>query len=93
MQSKPRLLTNGHRRAILLTDGTLLAVPPFDASVTPRNVRQRIYELVLRRQPGEAEIHAQIAAEAKVGGSEHDRLAALMGTAPHRASLMERGAA
>lgn len=93
MQNKIRLLSNGYRRAIQLPDGKLLAVPPFDARVTPPAVRQRIYELVLRRQPGEAEIHAQIAAEAKVGGSEHDRLAAMMGTAPHRVSLMELGAA
>lgn len=90
---KPRLLVNGHRRAILMPDGKLLAVPPFDERVTPPAVRQLIYEAVLRRQPGLAEIHAQIAADARVGNSERDRLAALMGTAPHRTSLMELSAA
>lgn len=82
-----RLLTNGTRRAILLDDGTLLAVPPFPATV-PHAVRVKIYELVLRRLPGEAQVAAQIATDATTGGNERDRLASMMNESPYRASVM-----
>lgn len=87
-----RLLTSKTRRAIRLDDGTLLAVPPFAAS-TPRAVRVKIYELVLRRLPGEAEIVAQTAADAQTGGNERDRLASMISEQPYRASVMEARAA
>lgn len=82
------LRTNGRRRVIVLDDGTPLAVPPFHPN-TPSKVRTKIYELVLRRQPGEAEIVAQIAADATTGGNERDRLASLMGASPYTSSAME----
>lgn len=82
------LRTNGRRRVIVLDDGTALAVPPFPES-TPRAVRVKIYEMVLRRQPGEAEIVAQIAADATTGGNERDRLASLMNASPYTSSAME----
>jgi hypothetical protein len=87
-----RLLVSNTRRAIRLPDGRLLAVPPFPAS-TPKAVRVKIYEAVLRRQWGEAEIIAQISSDATTGGSERDRLAAMLSEDPFQASLMVQGAA
>jgi hypothetical protein len=88
-----RLLTNGRRRAIQLDDGTLLAVPPFNAKLAPRAVRVKIYEYVIRRQPGMAQIVAEIASDARTGGDERDRLASMISEDPYQASLMVQEAA
>lgn len=87
-----RKIVTGRRVAIVLADGTLLAVPPMPAHA-PSAVRVKIFEYVLRRQPGLAEITAQIAADANTGGDAHDRLAVLMNSAPYTSSLMEARAA
>lgn len=87
-----RKIVTGRRLAIRLADGTLLAVPPMRPD-TPSAVRVRVFEYVLRRQPGLAEIAAQIAADAKTGGDERDRLASMMGEQPYKASLMDKAVA
>ena len=83
-----RKIVTGHRLAIRVDDRTLLAVPPMHPD-TPRNVRIQVFELVLRRQIGLAQIVADSATDA-MGGVEgaRARLAALISEAPHRGSVM-----
>lgn len=87
-----RKIVTGRRLAIRLPDGTRLAVPPMSPN-TPPKTRQLVFEYVLRRQPGLAEITAQIAADASSGADARDRLASMMGEQPYKASLMDKAAA
>lgn len=79
-----RRIITGRRLAIRVDDDTLLAVPPMHDR-TPREVRVKVFEYVLRRQPALAHMLADIASEEVDGvAPELSRLAALMGQTPHR---------
>lgn len=58
-----RKIVTGDRLAIRVDERTLLAVPPMPKGI-PSDVRVRVFEYVLRRQPGLAEATAQIAIDA-----------------------------
>lgn len=53
----------GQRLAIRVDERTLLAVPPMPEGI-PSAVRVKVFEYILRRQPGLAQVTAQIAIEA-----------------------------
>lgn len=78
-----RRIVTGPRLAIRVDADTLLAVPPIHPG-TPREVRVRILEAVLRRQVGEAQMLAEAVREDAEGGPERDQLAALISMTPHR---------
>lgn len=86
---KGRRLVIGHRLAIRMPDGTLLSVPPMPPD-TPSPVRVRVFEYVLRRQIGLAQVTAQLADDAAdfEGDAARNRLAAMMGEVPAKASAM-----
>ncbi len=78
-----RRIVTGHRLAIRHGD-VLLAVPPIHPQ-TPRVVRQRILELVLRRLIGEAhELALAEADDIEHRSVDAKRLASLMAQTPHR---------
>lgn len=79
-----RHITTGPRLAIRLDEDTLLAVPPIHPH-TPRHVRVRILEYVLRRQVGLAQMLAESVADDLDGvAPERARLAAVLRQTPHR---------
>lgn len=59
-----RRIVTGPRLAIRVDEDTLLAVPPMDPS-TPSAVRVKVFEYVLRRQPGLAQMIAEFAHDAQ----------------------------
>jgi len=79
-----RKIVTGPRLAIRVDADTLLAVPPVHPH-TPRDVRVRVFEYVLRCQPALAAMLAETT-EHEVDGAapEMSRLAAMMGETPHR---------
>lgn len=78
-----RSITTGRRLAIRHGD-VLLAVPPIHPN-TPREIRVRILEYVLRRQVGLAQMLAEATADDIEGVTpERARLAALLSLTPHR---------
>jgi hypothetical protein len=76
-----RLMTTGLRLAILLDDGTLLAVPPMRPDL-PSAVRVRVFEYVLRGQLGLAETVVQIESDRMDSEERHDRRLIRYGHAP-----------
>lgn len=77
-----RKITTGYRLAIRVDADTLLAVPPMHPH-TPREVRVRVFEYVLRRQVGLAALVAETTAHEIDGvAPEMARLAAIMGETP-----------
>lgn len=84
---KGRRMVTGHRLAIRMPDGTLLSVPPMPPG-TPSSVRVKVFELVLRRQIGLAQMTAQLADDASDfdGDAARNRLASMMGELPHRSA-------
>lgn len=82
----PRLLTsrNGSRSAIRLDDGTLLAVPPMDPRLS-RFTRRQVFDAVLRRQPGLAQVIADIELDVIEGREKNmgKRASALMAEQPY----------
>lgn len=84
----PRLITtpSGNRSAIRLDDGTLLAVPPLDPRL-PRFTRRQVFDAVLRRQPGLAQVIADIELDVIEGREKKmgKRAAALMAEQPYSA--------
>ncbi|MGE3414106.1 MAG: hypothetical protein AB7L91_18015 [Dehalococcoidia bacterium] len=77
-----RKIVTGPRLAIRVDADTLLAVPPMHPH-TPRDVRVRVFEYVLRRQPALAAMLAEASAHEVDGiAPEMARLAALMGETP-----------
>lgn len=89
----PRRIATGHRLAIRLPDGTLLSVPPMPAGVS-REVRVKVFEYVLRRQIGLAQMTAQIADDAADFESDalRGRLASMMNETPYKGSVMAAAA-
>jgi len=55
-----RRIVTAPKLAIRVDENTLLAVPPLPPN-TPREVRVKVFEYVLRRQPGLAQMTAEIA--------------------------------
>lgn len=76
--------THGARLAIALPDGTLLAVPPLDPRLDSWT-RQKVFDAVLRRQPGLAQTIADIEVDIIEGREKNlgKRAAALMSERPY----------
>jgi hypothetical protein len=70
-------------RLAIRTDGILLAVPMM-APGTPRDVKRRVFEYILRRQPALALQIAEGVLEEKTGPRE--RFDAMMAETPHHTS-------
>lgn len=78
-----RKIVTGDRLAIRVDEHTLLAVPPMPKGI-PSDVRVKVFEYVLRRQPGLAEVIAQIAIDAMKQREQHvDGLGLLIAEAPY----------
>lgn len=76
-----RRIVAATRTAIRVDEQTLLAVPPMPLN-TPREVRVKVFEYVLRRQPGLAEITVQLSTGGLLHGDPTVRLEALIGETP-----------
>lgn len=72
-----------HGRLAIRDGDALLAVPPMRDDL-PREVRTRVFDYVLRRQIGLAEMTVQIETEVMEGRERsRRRMAALLATTPH----------